>query len=206
MGWVDGFKPGQPVIFELGNKGGDFFKARVRAGRVGEYCQAVGLGDSVDYFVRLGFDMFDKGGTAAFEVAAEGVLGILGSAFFGEQAGEVGAAYLVSGNLGQFLAGYGDAKGLEALQYPLVAVASGLLQSFQKGEEAGMFMVEAVAQNMERNPIKAAAYLYSRKNLNPGDLALGKRLGNPRDGVVIGEGDGRKPSAGGKGQQGRRSQ
>ncbi len=206
MGWVDGFKPCQPAIRELGNKVGDFFKARVRAGRVGEHSQAVGLGDAADYFVCLGFDMFHKGRTAALEVATEGVLGILGPALLDKQAGEVGAAYLVSGNLGQLLAGYGDAEGMEALQNPLIAVAAGLLQPFDKGEETGMFMVEAVAQNMERNSIEGAAYLDSRENLDPGDSAVGKSLVKPGNGIVIGQGDGREPSAGGKGQQGCRGQ
>jgi len=206
MGWVDGFKPCQPVIRELGNKGGDFFKTRVRTGRVGEHRQTVGLGDVADYFVCLGFDMLHKGRTAALEVAAEGVLGILGPALLDKQAGEVGAAYLVSGNLGQLLAGYGDAKGMEAFQNPLIAVASGLLQPFDKGEEAGMFMVEAVAQNMERKSIEVAAYLYSRENFNPCDFALGKGFVKPRDGVVIGQGDGCESPAGGKSQQGCRGQ
>ena len=65
-----------------------------------------------------------------------------------------------------------------------------------------MFMVEAVAQNMEGNPLEGAADFYPRENLNPGDCAVGKSLGKSRHSVVIGEGDGCKPPAGGKGQQG----
>ncbi len=173
---------------------------------MGEYCKAICLGNSADHLVCLGFDMFHKSGAAAFEVAAEGVLAVFGSAFSGKQAGEVGTAYLISGNLGQLLAGYGDAESLEALQYPLVAVVPGLLQAGEKGEEFWMLMVEAVAQNMERNSIEGAAYFYSRENFYSRDCAVGKCFRDSRDGVVIGEGYSCKPPAGGKGKQGRRGQ
>jgi len=202
MGGVENLKPGQPVILELSNKGGHFFEGRVRADRVGEYSQAVGFFNSVDYFVGPGFDMFDKGWGAVFEEAAEGFLAIFGQTLLGKQAGKVGATHLAWGNFGQFLGGYGDAEGLEAFHYSLVAVVTCLLQSFNKGAEPGRFRVEAVAENMERNPIEGAAYLYSPDNLNPGDCPVGESLGKPRYGVVIGEGDGRKPTAGGKVQQG----
>ena len=66
MGGIDGLKPCQPIILKLGDKGGDLFKVWVRAGRVGKHCQTVGLGNSGDYFVRLGFDLFHKGGSAVF--------------------------------------------------------------------------------------------------------------------------------------------
>ena len=198
MGGIKGLNSSQSVLFELSNKVRNFFKVRIRTDRMGKHRQPPCLFNLADHFARLGLGMFNKSRAAALKITRESIPGIFCQALLRQQTGKVRTTYLVSSNLGQIITGYGNTEGLQTLQDPLVALMPGLLQPCQKGKEPGVLMAEAISQNMKRNPRKAGAYLYSRKKFNPDDSAVGKSLWNTCDGVVIGEGNGRKSPTGGK--------